>query len=284
MVFSSLLFLYVFLPACIIAYFACRGMKAKNIVLIAASLLFYAWGEPVCVLLLVASAGMNFGFGLLMDKYRHAKRAGLLLALCVAADLLVLVFFKYIGLFTETFGKLTGLAVRVPSIALPIGISFYTFQTMSYVVDVYRGRVEKQRSFASFLLYVSLFPQLIAGPIVRYREIAPQLESRTVSAEDIFYGALRFCVGLGKKVLLANYAGKTASLLLDGNLSGATTLGVWFGILMFAFEIYFDFSGYSDMAIGLGRVFGFKYSENFNLPYTAKSITDFWRRSTYSYI
>ncbi|MGO5115073.1 MBOAT family O-acyltransferase [Candidatus Avoscillospira sp. LCP25S3_F1] len=168
--------------------------------------------------------------------------------------------------------------MTAPQVSLPIGISFYTFQTLSYVIDVYRGQVAVQRSYRDFLLYVSLFPQLIAGPIVRYSEIEPQLSQRKINYASIFYGLLRFCIGLAKKVLLANYAGKVATQLLGGTLSATTTLGGWLGILMYTFQIYFDFSGYSDMAIGLGRVFGFRYSENFDLPYMSRSITEFWRR------
>ena len=280
MVFSGLIFLYLFLPLCVLLYFLVRSPQAKNIVLIAASLFFYAWGEPVYVLLLVAAAAMNFGFGLVLGKYRQHKFSRLLFAFCIAADLLSLVVFKYAGFLVQTVNQVFTAALPVPSLRLPIGISFYTFQVLSYVIDVYRGKVEKQTRFLDFLLYVSLFPQLIAGPIVRYSDISRQLQSRQISPDYIFYGVFRFCAGLGKKVLLANYAGKAASLLLDGNPGGATTAGLWLGMLLFAFEIYFDFSGYSDMAIGLGRIFGFKfeYNENFNLPYCANSITNFWRR------
>ena len=199
-----------------------------------------------------------------------------ILALTVGVNVAVLAVFKYAGFFVQTLNDLTGLGWAVPQLALPIGISFYTFQSLSYLADVYRGEVRAQKSFWKFLLYLSLFPQLIAGPIVRYSDIEAQLAERSVTAESLFYGALRFCVGLGKKVLIANYAGKAASALLDGG--AMTVTGTWFGILMFAFEIYFDFSGYSDMAIGLGRIFGFRYPENFNLPYVADSLTDFWRR------
>jgi len=280
MVFSSLLFLYIFLPICIGAYYLVRSLRAKNAVLIAASLVFYAWGEPVYVLLLVFSAAMNYGFGLLMEKYRHSKLRKLFFVLCVVLDILFLVFFKYVGLLADSANQAFGLSLPVPDVRLPIGISFYTFQILSYVVDTYRDKVAVQRSFPNFLLYVSLFPQLIAGPIVRYTDIAAQLTDRTFASDHVFYGAFRFCCGLGKKILLANYAGKAASLLLDGSAAASTTVGTWLGMLLFAFEIYYDFSGYSDMAIGLGRIFGFKfnYHENFNLPYTAHSITDFWRR------
>ena len=274
MVFSSLLFLYAFLPVCLLLYFLVPGLKGKNIVLLCASLVFYAWGEPVYVFLMLAVAALNWGFGLLLEK----KRSKGLLALCVALNLASLVVFKYAGFLVENCNALFGAAFRVPQISLPIGISFYTFQALSYSVDVYRKDVGVQRSYWKFLLYVSMFPQLIAGPIVRYVDVAAQIESRESDPENVFRGVTRFCVGLGKKVLLADHVGQVADQLLGSSFTGATTLGIWLGALMYMFQIYFDFSGYSDMAIGLGRIFGFRYMENFKLPYTSKSITEFWRR------
>ena len=274
MVFSSLLFLYAFLPVCLLLYFLVPGLTGKNIVLLCASLVFYAWGEPVYVFLMLAVAALNWGFGLLLGK----KRSKGLLALCVALNLASLVVFKYAGFLVENCNALFGAAFRVPQISLPIGISFYTFQALSYSVDVYRRDVGAQRSYWKFLLYVSMFPQLIAGPIVRYVDVAAQIESRESDPENVFRGVTRFCVGLGKKVLLADHVGQVADQLLGGSFTGATTLGIWLGALMYMFQIYFDFSGYSDMAIGLGRIFGFRYMENFKLPYTSKSITEFWRR------
>lgn len=274
MVFSSLLFLYAFLPVCLLLYFLVPGLKGKNIVLLCASLVFYAWGEPVYVFLMLAVAALNWGFGLLLEK----KRSKGLLALCVALNLASLVVFKYAGFLVENCNALFGAAFRVPQISLPIGISFYTFQALSYSVDVYRKDVGAQRSYWKFLLYVSMFPQLIAGPIVRYVDVAAQIESRESDPENVFRGVTRFCVGLGKKVLLADHVGQVADQLLGGSFTGATTLGIWLGALMYMFQIYFDFSGYSDMAIGLGRIFGFRYMENFKLPYTSKSISEFWRR------
>ena len=274
MVFSSLLFLYAFLPVCLLLYFLVPGLKGKNIVLLCASLVFYAWGEPVYVFLMLAVAALNWGFGLLLEK-RPEK---LWLALCVALNLASLVVFKYAGFLVENCNALFGAAFRVPQISLPIGISFYTFQALSYSVDVYRKDVGVQRSYWKFLLYVSMFPQLIAGPIVRYVDVAAQIESRESDPENVFRGVTRFCVGLGKKVLLADHVGQVADQLLGGSFTGATTLGIWLGALMYMFQIYFDFSGYSDMAIGLGRIFGFRYMENFKLPYTSKSISEFWRR------
>ena len=274
MVFSSLLFLYAFLPVCLLLYFLVPGLTGKNIVLLCASLVFYAWGEPVYVFLMLAVAALNWGFGLLLEK----KRSKGLLALCVALNLASLVVFKYAGFLVENCNALFGAAFRVPQISLPIGISFYTFQALSYSVDVYRKDVGAQRSYWKFLLYVSMFPQLIAGPIVRYVDVAAQIESRESDPENVFRGVTRFCVGLGKKVLLADHVGQVADQLLGGSFTGATTLGIWLGALMYMFQIYFDFSGYSDMAIGLGRIFGFRYMENFKLPYTSKSISEFWRR------
>ncbi len=274
MVFSSLLFLYAFLPICLLLYFLVPGLTGKNIVLLCASLVFYAWGEPVYVFLMLAVAALNWGFGLLLEK-RPEK---LWLALCVALNLVSLVVFKYAGFLVENCNALFGAAFRVPQISLPIGISFYTFQALSYSVDVYRKDVGAQRSYWKFLLYVSMFPQLIAGPIVRYVDVAAQIESRESDPENVFRGVTRFCVGLGKKVLLADHVGQVADQLLGGSFTGATTLGIWLGALMYMFQIYFDFSGYSDMAIGLGRIFGFRYMENFKLPYTSKSISEFWRR------
>ena len=274
MVFSNLIFLYLFLPVCLIAYFFCPGIRAKNAVLILFSLIFYAWGEPVYLLLMIASAAVNWYFGLLIERRR--KKIFLILALVL--DLGCLAVFKYAGFFVENLNAVFGASIPVPQIALPIGISFYTFQALSYTVDVWRGDVPAQRSFAKLLLYISLFPQLIAGPIVRYSDVAAQIDDRQFDASEAFYGATRFCIGLAKKVLLADAAGKVASQILDGSLASSTTVAAWLGILLYTFEIYFDFSGYSDMAIGMGRIFGFKYMENFRLPYTAKSITDFWRR------
>ena len=269
MVFSNLIFLYLFLPLCLAAYFLCRSIPAKNAVLIVFSLIFYAWGEPVYLFLMIAAAAVNWGFGLLIEK-RH-KRVFLVLALVL--DLGCLAVFKYTGFVVENLNALFGASIPVPVIALPIGISFYTFQALSYTVDVWRGDVPAQRSFAKFLLYISLFPQLIAGPIVRYSDIEAELHTRRFCLEDIGTGARRFTVGLGKKVLLANVLGE-----LVASAGSATVLGAWLGAVGYLLQIYFDFSGYSDMAIGLGRMFGFTFPENFDYPYLARSVTDFWRR------
>ncbi len=278
MVFSSLIFLFLFLPLCLLLYFCVRGLPAKNMVLVIFSFFFYAWGEPVYVFLLLGSAVFNYGMGRLLGKTDAAGKRKTQLVLAVAVNLLSLAVFKYAGLLVETFNQVTGLGVAVPKIALPIGISFYTFQAMSYVIDVYRGHVKVQRSYVKFLVYLSMFPQLIAGPIVRYADIEAQMDDRKTTREDLFYGLIRFSTGLAKKILIADHAFGVASQMLDGVLANTTVVGTWLGVIMFTFQIYFDFSGYSDMAIGLGRIFGFRYNENFNLPYTAVSITDFWRR------
>jgi len=275
--FSSLTFLYCFLPFCLLLYFAGRSISYKNWVLVAFSVVFYAWGEPVYVILLVVSAWLNYLLGRKIGACgdRGGKKW---LVLAVIINLGLLAVFKYTGFLVSNLNHIAGLNLPVPKIKLPIGISFYTFQAISYVIDVYRKEVEVQFSYRDFLLYIALFPKLNAGPIARYSEVGPQLARRRTTSEGAFYGATRFCMGLGKKVLIANYTGKIATRLLDGDLTSLSTVGAWLGILMFTFEIYFDFSGYSDMAIGLGRIFGFTYAENFNLPYISKSITEFWRR------
>ena len=278
MVFSSLIFLYGYLPVCLILYFLCRGIRMKNIMLTVLSLLFYAWGEPVYVFLLILSAFLNYIAGRIIGVRRGRGTAKAAMAAMVVINLGILIFFKYTGFLVDNLNALTGLQLTAPSVVMPIGVSFYTFQALSYVIDVYRGKTEAQRSFLNFLLFISLFPQLIAGPIVRYSEVEVQLRERKTTVQGAFYGMTRFCIGLGKKVLLANYAGNVADTLLGGTLSATAAGDFWLGIVMFSFQIYFDFSGYSDMAIGLGHIFGFRYSENFNLPYLSKSISEFWRR------
>jgi len=278
MVFSSLIFLCAFLPVCLLLYFISPTLKSKNWVLLLCSLFFYAWGEPVWVVLLVFSAVVDYINGTIISRYRGHWQAKAALVASLVINLGLLAVFKYLDFFLSGVGLLIGSHIPPTGIALPIGISFYTFQTLSYTIDVYRDKVEVQRSFSKFLLFVSLFPQLIAGPILRYSEIDRQLSDRHTTLEGVWYGITRFTCGLAKKVLLANYAGQTAASVLSGDLHLLPAAEAWLGLLMFAFQIYFDFSGYSDMAIGLGRIFGFDYGENFNLPYTSKSITEFWRR------
>lgn len=278
MVFSSLVFLYVFFPVCIVLYFALPGLKLRNLSLLLTSLFFYAWGEPVWVILLILSSIVDYFNGIIIENYRGRLAAKMAVAWCLVFNLGILGLFKYAGFIAANIRAVTGLDIEIPSHHLPIGISFYTFQTISYIIDVYRGEVKAARSFASFLLFISLFHQLVAGPIVRYVHIASEIESRQFSWEDFASGIDRFCVGLGKKVLLANAAGEAARPFLDGDPAQLSVAGAWWGIFLFSFQIYFDFSGYSDMAIGMGRMFGFHYHENFNYPYTARSASDFWRR------
>lgn len=276
MVFSSLVFICVFLPAALIAYNLSKNITYKNIILAVSSLIFYAWGEPVWVVLLIISAVTDYIHGLIIDRFYATKIASAAMASSVIINLGMLALFKYSGFFTENFSSLTGLSVSAPDFTLPVGISFYTFQTLSYTIDLYRGKIRVQKSLLKFLVYVSMFPQLVAGPIVRYSDIAPSLAKRSANADDMAYGAKRFTAGLLKKLALANTAGNTAAMLLEG--THPTVVSLWIGIIMFTFQIYFDFSGYSDMAIGMGRMLGFKFRENFDYPYIAKNITEFWRR------
>ncbi len=278
MVFSSLIFLCAFLPAVLLAYNLSKNVTYKNIILALSSLVFYAWGEPVWVVLLIISAAADYIHGLIIARYRRTRRGAARCALIssVVLNIGVLAVFKYSGFIIENINRLTGLGIAVPAFTLPIGISFYTFQTLSYTIDVYRGHAKAQRSFLSFFTYVSMFPQLVAGPIVRYRDIYKSLRRRSVTADEFAAGSRKFVCGLCKKTLLANNAGEAADLLLSG--AQITTLSSWLGAVFFAFQIYFDFSGYSDMAIGLGRMFGFKFKENFEHPYISRSITEFWRR------
>ncbi|MBR3065027.1 MAG: MBOAT family protein [Bacteroidales bacterium] len=278
MVFADLFFLFAFLPAFAICYLLAslaKGNRVKNGVLVAFSLLFYAWGEPVYVFLLIACALLNWLFGRWLDKAKKGR--GLVLALGLVCNLAILGTFKYLGFFADLLGRF-GLSVQVPELALPIGISFYTFQSISYLVDVYRKESKAQRRFGDLLLYISMFPQLIAGPIVRYGTIANEIHNRHVSWQDVADGSFRFMVGLGKKVILANQLSEVSDQFLAGDLASLTTAGVWVGLLAFTLQIYFDFSGYSDMAIGIGRCLGFHFKENFDHPYCCNSITDFWRR------
>jgi alginate O-acetyltransferase complex protein AlgI len=275
MLFSGLPFLYWFLPLTLIVYFAVPR-RAKNAVLLAASLLFYAWGEPRYVLLMLASIVLGWAFGLAIDRARGTRTAKVCLAVSVACSLSFLLFFKYADFFVENFNAVTGLSVPLLRLALPVGISFYTFQILSYSVDVYRGDAPVQRNLLTFGTYVAMFPQLIAGPIVRYTDIAAQLDSRTHSVERFCLGLQRFLLGLGKKVLLANAFGDLCTAFRDAQTE--TILFHWLYAVAFTLQIYFDFSGYSDMAIGLGRVFGFDFPENFRHPYCSRSITEFWRR------
>ena len=274
MLFSSIPFLYYFLPLVLAVYFLTPA-RFRNAVLLLASLIFYAWGEPKYVLLMLASILSGYGFGLLLERYRGQKGAKLVCGLSVAVSLSFLLYFKYADFFLENFNAATGLGVPLLRIALPIGISFYTFQIISYTVDVYRGE-PAQKNLIHLAAYVAMFPQLIAGPIVRYSDIAQQLEHRSHSTALAAEGVRRFLIGLGKKILIANQLGELCSVFRASDEK--SVLFYWLYAVAFALHIYFDFSGYSDMAIGLGKVFGFHFLENFNYPYISASITEFWRR------
>ena len=278
MVFSNLTFLYIFLPLCLFFYFITKNTAVRNIVLLIFSLVFYAYGEPKYIALLIATVLVDYIGGLLIDKFRGTKLARLFVFVTATVTLASLALFKYADFFTVNANSLFNLNITPLGLALPIGISFYTFQALTYVVDVYRGKVTVQKNFFKLLLYVSMFPQLIAGPIVRYSDVDRQLSERTVTLTGAASGAVRFCVGLLKKTIIANYAGELCKRLIGGELTNLTFLGAFVGILAFTIQIYFDFSAYSDMAIGLGKIFGFDFPENFNYPYCATSINDFWKR------
>ena len=275
MVFSSLTFLFLFLPAVLLVYFAVPR-QAKNAVLFLFSLIFYAWGEPVYVGLMIFSTILDYTCGRLVEKYRGTKKKKLGLIISICGNLGLLFFFKYTDLFITTVNGLFGTSIPTLDLPLPIGISFYTFQTMSYTIDVYRGEAKMQKNIISFGTYVSLFPQLIAGPIVRYKDVAEQLEERPYTAESFSLGVQRFTMGLAKKVLIANNIGSLWDFY--SVQASRTVVGAWLGAVAFSLQLYFDFSGYSDMAIGLGHMLGFTFLENFNFPYISKSVTEFWRR------
>lgn len=278
MVFSSFVFLLVFLPLVLLLYYICPG-RVRNLLLLIASLIFYAWGEPVYVLIMVFSIFFDYVNGRLIERFKNRNspwkaKAALVIDLC--GNLAILGFFKYADFFIGNLNTITGAGISLLHIALPIGISFYTFQTMSYTIDVYRGVVPAQHNILTFATYVTLFPQLIAGPIVQYKTVEKELTERKVTLRDFSEGAFRFSVGLAKKVLLANQIGSLWDTISRLNQMSVAT--AWLGAVAYTFQIYFDFSGYSDMAIGLGRMFGFHFLENFNFPYMSKTITEFWRR------
>ena len=277
MVFSDSVFICVFLPIVLAGYYICPK-RLRNSFLLLVSLVFYAWGEPKYVFLMMFSIAINYAFGLLLDRNRKNFRLSkALLALSVVIDIGLLCVFKYTDFVITNLNRAFNADIGLVNLALPIGISFYTFQAMSYTIDVYRDDVKVQRNILDFGMYITMFPQLIAGPIVRYSDVEAQLKERSVSAEDFASGICRFVVGLGKKVLLANQIGALWDQIYA--LGGETSvLMAWLGAIAYTFQIYFDFSGYSDMAIGLGRIFGFKFPENFRYPYESKSITEFWRR------
>lgn len=280
MLFSSTFFLYVFLPLVLVIYYGlCKTQNARNNFLLIASLLFYAWGEPKFVLVMLVSILANYYFGLLVDRTRHTPKVKLYLTTMVIFNLMIMGIFKYLGFAVQSINDIGGLRLTVPQIALPIGISFFTFQSISYVIDVYREHGKVLKNPLDVGLYIALFPQLIAGPIVRYETIANEIHGRKENEKDFADGIVRFIIGLSKKVLLSNQFALIADKAYGLESAGDLTVGfAWLGAISYMLQIYFDFGGYSDMAIGLGKMFGFHFNENFNFPYIAKSVSDFWRR------
>lgn len=275
MVFSSMVFLCVFLPVTYVLHLVIPSVKIKNIILVAASLVFYAYGEPVYVLCMIFSAVLNYFSAYCIGNSEKKK---LFLIINIILNLGVLVFFKYTGFLVEQLDLIFGINIPVPQITLPIGISFFTFQAMSYVIDVYRGNVKAQKNFGKVLLYISFFPQLIAGPIVKYHDINKEIDDRKVTADESALGLRRFICGLAKKVIIANTMGQAADVFFAADSGDINIITAWIGALAYMMQIYYDFSGYSDMAIGLGRMFGFHFHENFLYPYGSASVKDFWRR------
>ena len=275
MVFSSLIFLWLFLPIVLGVYFLAQD-KYRNLLLLIASLFFYAWGEPIYILVMVFSILANYICGRFIISENGKNKLALVIGIIVNLSLLGV--FKYSGFVIENINALTGLNIAIKPLSLPIGISFYTFQSISYLVDIYRGVCEPQKNIIKMGLFISFFPQLIAGPILKYYDIAAQIDHRQVTLAGANEGATRFIIGLAKKVVIANIMAKTADEIFALNIADISTPEAWIGIIAYTFQIYFDFSGYSDMAIGLGKMFGFKINENFNYPYIASSIKDFWRR------
>ena len=275
MLFSSIPFLYYFFPVVLITYYAVPK-SVKNLVLLLASLVFYGWGEPSYVFLMMASIGLGYAFGLLIEKFQNTPWAKVFLILSIIVSLGFLGYFKYADFFITNFNLATGLSLPLVRVALPIGISFYTFQLVSYIIDVYWGRVSAQKNLISLATYITMFPQLIAGPIVRYSDVDEQLKQRDITFDKIAYGIRRFSLGLGKKILIANVLGEYCAAFKAADEK--SIVFYWTYAIAVSLQIYFDFSGYSDMAIGLGSILGFKFIENFNYPFISKSATEFWRR------
>ena len=278
MVFSSLFFVFFFLSAVFLAYFTRKNIKQKNIVLVIASLIFYAWGEPVWVILLIFSSFVNWFAALKIEKNKGKTLAKVIAGAAIGVDILLLVIFKYTGFIVENHNMLFHANVPVPNIVMPIGISFFTFQAISYVLDCLWETVPPQKSWFKFLLYLSLFPQLVAGPIVRYSVIEKEINNRTVTAVDISEGASRAILGLSKKVIVANSLYAIVQQFFGNDITDLSFLGTWYTVIAYSLYVYFDFSGYSDIAIGLGRMFGFHFNENFNYPFICKTISEFWQR------
>lgn len=277
MVFSSLTFLCIFLPVVLALYYLLPTLRIRNILLIAVSLLFYAYGEPVYVLLMISSIIISYIFGRLLGTENKKKRQWIL-AIAVVINIGLLVVFKYLDMMVQTVNQLCGSEIPLVGLALPIGISFFTFQALSYVIDVYRREVEPQKNLWNVMLYISFFPQLIAGPIVKYHDIQEQIDNRNTDVKEIAEGLRRFIIGLSKKVLISNTMAVTADALFAAGAGELNILSAWIAAIAYMLQIYFDFSGYSDMAIGLGHMFGFRFLENFRYPYISANIQEFWRR------
>ena len=286
MVFASLIFLFLFLPLNLLLYYSTKNATWRNWVLIVFSLFFYGWGEPIWISLMILSSMVDWGNALFIQKHRGTKWAKVGVVITLIFNLGLLATFKYDVFIVDTVNSVLGTSFTAPGYALPIGISFYTFHTISYVVDVYRGDIKAQKSFPNFLMYVSLYSSLVAGPIIRYAHVETEIYGRKENLKDFSLGLSRFCIGLFKKVIIANVAAELVKKYMGDNsdpltlteLSSLSSFEAWVGLTMFALQIYFDFSGYSDMAIGLGRMFGFHFRENFDYPYISKSISEFWRR------
>ena len=278
MLFSSITFLFIFLPVTLVLYFVVPH-KFRNIIMLIASLIFYAWGEPVYIILMLLSIFLNYVCGLdICQKEDDPQKAHRSLIFAIVANLLLLGFFKYYGFLLDSLNAVLPVDIPYRELPLPIGISFYTFQALSYIMDVYRKEVRPQKNILYFAMYICMFPQLIAGPIVRYIDIEEQLKNRTVTMRKFGQGAEYFIIGLAKKVILANSVGQVFDQIAGLQLGSFSVLTAWIGCISYAFQIYFDFSGYSDMAVGLGKMFGFEFRRNFDYPYTSSSITEFWRR------
>ena len=276
MIFSSILFIFLFLPITLILYYI-TPQKFKNLILFLISLVFYAWGEPIYIFLMFFTIVLNYYLSLVMSTSEGSKRKRILIE-TIVADLLILGFFKYYGFVIDNINFIFHLSIKHTTLPLPLGISFYTFQTLSYIIDVYRKRSKVQSNIINFCTYIAMFPQLISGPIVKYHDIVFQLQNRKISIRKIGQGSERFILGLGKKILLANSIGLLFTTIQSQNISDISVVTAWIGAIAYTLQIYFDFSGYSDMAIGIALMLGFELPENFNYPYIAKSITDFWRR------
>ena len=278
MIFADILFLFAFLPICFILYFLSKSIKWRNSVLIFVSLVFYAFGKPLYIPLFLASIVVNYFLALGINKNKNTGKAKLLMVLDLLYNFGMLGIFKYTDFMINNINGIFGTNIPLQNIALPLGISFYTFQIVSYVIDVYWEKVPVQKNFGKLMLYISLFPQLVAGPIVRYQTVAEEIDNRRTTITDAFEGGLRLIIGLSKKVLLANNLNTLVIKCFGENISDATVVGTWIGVIAYSMQVYFDFSGYSDMAIGIGRIFGFHFDENFKHPFMCRSISEFWQR------